>query len=252
LVDILMVGGVSLKFNFHSMKYTMKQTLILGIGNILWADEGFGVRAVEKLNQYYQFDDNVKVMDGGTQGIYLVQFVEEAEILVVFDAIDYGLEPGEMKLIEGEDVPKFMGVKKMSLHQTGFQEVLMMAEMLGRYPEHLLLVGVQPVELEDFGGSLREKTRQQIDPAIEAALDWLKQFDIHATKRVKPLSKEHALAGKEMDIKTYEEQRPSAEAASRVGDNRVLHSKEFHIQYKPHKLDEEKVIACDVDHRGKY
>jgi len=230
----------------------MKQVLILGIGNLLWADEGFGVRAVEKLNQNYQFDDNVKVMDGGTQGIYLVQFVEEADILVVFDAIDYGLEPGEMKLIEGNDVPKFMGVKKMSLHQTGFQEVLMMAEMLGRYPEHLLLVGVQPVELEDFGGSLREKTRQQINPAIIAALDWLKSFDIYAKKRDKPLPLNQALAGKEMDIEKYEQHRPAAHEASRVGDNRVLHSKEFHIQYKPHKLEDEQVISCDVDHRGKY
>ena len=136
------------------------QTLILGIGNILWADEGFGVRAVEHLDRHFQFDDSVSLMDGGTQGIYLAHHVQQADILVVFDAIDYGLEPGTIKLIEGDDVPKFMGAKKMSLHQTGFQEVLAMAEMLGDYPDHLLLVGVQPVQLEDYGGSLREKTRR--------------------------------------------------------------------------------------------
>jgi len=229
-----------------------KQTLILGIGNILWADEGFGVRAVEALNQHYRFKDNVTVMDGGTQGIYLVQFVEQADILVVFDAIDYGLAPGTMKLIEGDDVPKFMGVKKMSLHQTGFQEVLMMADMLGRYPEYLLLVGVQPVDLEDFGGSLREKTRQQIEPAIAAALDWLKQFDIHATKRETPLDETETLAGAEVHINKYEAQRPPPEVASRVGDDRVLKSKDYHVEYKPHPLDPELTISCDVDHRGKY
>ena len=49
--------------------------LILGIGNLLWADEGFGVRAVEELHRAYEFDDDVRVMDGGTQGIYLVQHV---------------------------------------------------------------------------------------------------------------------------------------------------------------------------------
>ena len=46
--------------------------LILGIGNVLWADEGFGVRAVEALHRHYEFPDNVRLMDGGTQGIYLV------------------------------------------------------------------------------------------------------------------------------------------------------------------------------------
>ncbi len=229
-----------------------KQTLILGIGNILWADEGFGVRTVEQLNQHYQFENNVTVMDGGTQGIYLVQYVEQADILVVFDAIDYGLEPGEMKLIEGDDVPKFMGVKKMSLHQTGFQEVLMMADMLERYPDHLLLVGVQPVDLEDFGGSLREETRQQIEPAIAAAIDWLKQFDIHATKREAPLSTEQTLAGEEVHISNYENHRPSEKQASRVGDDRVLKSKDYCVEYKPHPLDPDIAISCDVDHRGKY
>ncbi|MBL4762843.1 MAG: HyaD/HybD family hydrogenase maturation endopeptidase [Gammaproteobacteria bacterium] len=229
-----------------------QKVLILGIGNILWADEGFGVRTVEELNQHYQFADNVTLMDGGTQGIYLVQYVEECDILVVFDAIDYALKPGEMKLIKGDDVPKFMGVKKMSLHQTGFQEVLMMADMLGRYPEHLLLVGVQPVDLEDFGGSLHAITRSQIKPAIAAALDWLQQFDIHAVKRETPLSNEHLLAGNEVNMSEYEDNRPSAEEASRIGDDRVLNSKEFTIEYKPHPLDPDKVIACDVDSRGKY
>jgi hydrogenase maturation protease len=104
----------------------MKQpnVLILGIGNLLWADEGFGVRAMEYLHTHYQFPDHVQLLDGGTQGIYLVQYVEEADILVVFDAIDYGLAPGTLKLIEDGEVPRFMGAKKMSLHQTGFQEVL--------------------------------------------------------------------------------------------------------------------------------
>ena len=108
-----------------------KQVLILGIGNVLWADEGFGIRVVETLNERFQFPDNVEVMDGGTQGIYLVQHVQKAGVLVVFDAIDYGLALGAMKQIYGDAVPKFMGAKKMSLHQTGFQEVLAMAELTG-------------------------------------------------------------------------------------------------------------------------
>ena len=140
----------------------------------------------------------------------------------------------------------------MSLHQTGFQEVLAMADMLGQYPDHLLLIGVQPVQLEDYGGSLREKTRQQIEPAIQAALEWLSQFAINARRRDKPLSLEHSLSGAEISIDNYENNRPSAEQACRVGDDRVLKSKNFHVEYKPYPLEPEAVISCDVDHRGKY
>lgn len=198
-----------------------KNVLILGIGNILWADEGFGVRAVEALNRDYQFADNVTLMDGGTQGIYLVQHVQKADVLVVFDAIDYGLEPGTMKLIYNEEVPKFMGAKQMSLHQTGFQEVLALADFTGDYPQDLFLIGVQPVELEDFGGSLREPVRAQLAPAVEQALAYLAQFDVQPQRRAVPLAKT-TLAPDELGLAEYEAGRPTEQDACRIGDVRVL------------------------------
>jgi len=66
-----------------------KRILILGIGNLLWADEGFGVRCVELLNERYRFPDHVRLLDGGTQGLYLVPHVQEADVLLVFDAVDF-------------------------------------------------------------------------------------------------------------------------------------------------------------------
>jgi hydrogenase maturation protease len=65
-------------------------TLVLGIGNLLWADEGFGVRCVEELDRFYRFPAHVRLMDGGTQGLYLVHYIQQAKNLLVFDAIDWG------------------------------------------------------------------------------------------------------------------------------------------------------------------
>ena len=223
--------------------------LILGIGNVLWADEGFGVRCVETLHRRYSFPANVTLMDGGTQGIYLVQHVQAADVLVVFDAIDYGLEGGEMRLIEGNDVPNFMGAKKMSLHQTGFQEVLATSRLLGGYPEKLLLVGVQPTVLEDFGGSLQPVVKERIGPAIEVALAWLAALGIEAVKRDTPLPGGEALSPSELALEQYEAGRPPAEAACRVGDERILARGD--IRFEPKRWIEDP-ISVDVDHRGKY
>lgn len=223
---------------------------IMGIGNVLWADEGFGVRTVETLNRSHAFGDNVQLIDGGTQGIYLLQHVQAADILVIFDAIDYGLPPGTMKLVEGDDVPSFMGAKKMSLHQTGFQEVLAMAELLGDYPEHILLVGVQPEELEDYGGSLRESVRAQIAPAIESALAWLAQRGIVATPRATPLAADQGLHPQQLDLETYEAQRPDASAACRLGDERVLRDAQMTFEPKPVDLGE-RPMQVNVDARRK-
>ena len=66
-------------------------TLILGIGNVLYADEGFGVRCVEALHARYVFPEGVNVMDGGTQGIFLLPWVRSASRLLIFDAIERAL-----------------------------------------------------------------------------------------------------------------------------------------------------------------
>ncbi|UCV18804.1 HyaD/HybD family hydrogenase maturation endopeptidase [Ferribacterium limneticum] len=198
---------------------TSKRILVLGIGNILWADEGFGVRCVEALNAGWEFPPQVTVMDGGTQGLYLLPYVQEADCLLVFDAVDYGDEPGNLRVVVGDQVPRFMGVKKMSLHQTGFQEVLMAAELTQKLPAELVLVGVQAEQLEDFGGSLRDIVKAQMVPALNIALDWLEKWG--AAGRVREgLSEgitDNALA---MDV--YESERPPAEVAYRLGDARFL------------------------------
>lgn len=181
------------------------RALVLGIGNLLWADEGFGVRAVERLHAEWSFPPNVRLLDGGTQGLYLVQDVREADILVVFDAVDYGLPPGTLKVVEGEEVPAFLGVKKMSLHQTGFQEVLATAAMLGNAPEHQMLIGVQPVELDDFGGGLRPLVRERIEPAIETALAFLARFGIAGERRAVPLPPEQGIGCTVMTTERYEQ-----------------------------------------------
>lgn len=201
--------------------------LALGIGNLLWADEGFGVRAAEAFHRRFDDDPRIRVMDGGTQGIYLVQHIREADILVVFDAVDYGLPPATLKLVEGEEVPAFLGVRKMSLHQTGFQEVLAMAELAGEYPAHLLLVGVQPVELEDFGGSLRPQVHAQIGPALDAAREWLAERGVALSEREAPLAEDETIASREMALSAYEEGRPDEASAYRDGDVRVLSGGRF-------------------------
>jgi hydrogenase maturation protease len=194
-------------------------TLILGIGNLLWADEGFGVRCVEEFARRYRPPAALTVMDGGTQGLYLLPYVQAARRLVVFDAVDFGLAPGTLHVVENDAVPRFMGAKKMSLHQTGFQEVLAAAELTGQLPEELLLIGVQPVELDDYGGSLRPAVRAQIGPAVDLAVARLAEWGIALEPLADPAP---CLNDASLRLETYEAGRPSEQAACRHGDGRVL------------------------------
>ena len=197
---------------------------VLGIGNVLWADEGFGVRAIEALQSRYEFAPHVQLIDGGTQGLYLIQHVQEASRLLIFDAIDYGLAPGTLKTVEGDEVPRFMGAKKLSLHQTGFQEVLMLAQLTEQFPREVILIGCQPEELDDYGGSLRPIVKLAMEDALALGLDTLRRWGAQPVPRTTPLSERESVTFSQLELARYEDQRPAEATACRVGDERFFPS----------------------------
>ena len=195
-------------------------TLVLGIGNVLWADEGFGVRAVAALNDGWRFPDSVVLMDGGTQGLYLLPHVQAARRALVFDAIDYGLAPGTLQVVRDDDIPAYLGVGKMSLHQTCFQEVLQLARLTGQSPERAVLVGVQPAVLKDFGGGLTTVVRDTIPQALAIGLETLALWGVAGAGRGE--GEASPLCDPSLDIGRYEGGRPTEAMACRVGDARFL------------------------------
>ena len=198
----------------------MVEVLVLGIGNVLWADEGFGVRAVEALHDAYECPPEVELLDGGTQGLYLFDYVCSARQLILFDAIDYGLPAGTLKVLRDADVPAWSAAK-MSLHQTSFQELLSFARLQGRLPERMTLLGVQPEALSDFGGSLRASVRARVPEAVALAARELIDWGYPLRPRTAKLAGARLNAAP-LAIDAYEAGRPSADVACRVGDARFL------------------------------
>jgi len=195
--------------------------LLLGVGNLLWADEGFGVRCVEAFAARYEVPDNLTVADGGTQGLYLIDLFREHNPIVIFDAIDFGDAPGTLRVVCDEDIPAFVAARKMSLHQAGLQDVIACAKLLGGCAERMLLVGVQPVELDDYGGSLRPEVKSRIPEALTLAVDYLAEFGIRLAPRPGDAPSSQVITPG-LDLASYEAGRPDEAAACRLGDARVL------------------------------
>ncbi|MEW5881689.1 MAG: HyaD/HybD family hydrogenase maturation endopeptidase [Pseudomonadota bacterium] len=197
-------------------------TTVLGIGNLLWADEGFGVRCVEALQQRYEIPEHVRLVDGGTQGLYLIHHVQQADRLLIFDAVDFGVAPGTLAVVEDGDVPKYLGARKVSLHQTGFQEVLALAQLTGHYPRSVVLIGCQPEELDDYGGSLRPSVKRALEEALARGLQVLADWGVQLVPRTAPLAADDAVTLPHLALTRYEDERPSEELACRNGDPRFL------------------------------
>ncbi len=142
--------------------------LVLGIGNILYTDEGFGVRVAEKLSSLYEFAENVSIMDGGVLGMNLLGVISEADRLIVVDAVKNNGNAGDMYRIEGEEIPLRMRAKN-SLHQVDFLEALTMCQALDKVPETVIL-GVEPGDIETLGLELTPVVQEKIDKMMNLVL----------------------------------------------------------------------------------
>ncbi len=145
-------------------------TVVLGIGNRLWADEGFGPAVVDRLQARADLPAGVEVLDGGTLGLYLLPHVQAARRLLVFDAVDFGHAPGHVVVLRDGEIPAFFGQRPLSLHQTGFTDVLAAAQLTGESPEAITLVGVQPERIDDWGGGLTDTMAAALPRAIDIGL----------------------------------------------------------------------------------
>jgi len=94
-----------------------KRILVLGVGNILFTDEGIGVRVVEQLQERYRFSTNVSLLDGGTLGMRLMDYIVKSDKLIIVDAVMGGQEAGSIYRLTGDDLRKSLSFKN-SLHQT--------------------------------------------------------------------------------------------------------------------------------------
>ena len=139
--------------------------LVLGLGNALMNDDALGVLAVQRLEQEYRFPDGVKVVDGGTLGLDLLPFVEDADRLLIIDALEMKAEPGSVFRLEGDEVPRAFA-SKLSVHQMGLQDLLAVADLQGYAPRELVFWGVQPQSIE---------MRMELSPPVAAAMDELIQ-----------------------------------------------------------------------------
>ena len=145
----------------------MSRRVVLGLGNLLNRDEGFGIHAVQVLQSCIDPEYPVECVDGGVLGMNLLPLIEECSHLLVLDAIDAGQAPGSVLELKQDQIPLFAGAR-LSEHQLGFQEVLGIALFRGSFPPHLHLVGVQPQDLS-FGIGLSPLVANSLPEVIKRA-----------------------------------------------------------------------------------
>lgn len=151
----------------------MSGSLVIGLGNPLMGDDGFGLVALARLRDEWTLD-GVELTDGGTWGMSLLPLVEDAERLVLLDAIAADAAPGEVVVLERDRLPIYLS-RKLSPHQVDMRDVLATAEWRGRLPRETVAIGVQPESVE-MSLELTPAVDRGIEPAVAAVIARLMQW----------------------------------------------------------------------------
>jgi len=137
-----------------------RRDTLLGLGNPLLGDDGLGEHLLERLRAQWTLPPELEVVPGGNAGLDLLPVVEDARRLLLVDAIDAGLAPGRLVVLEDDAIPTALG-RAVSPHHVGIAQVLALARVRERLPEQVVALGLQP-------GPPREEIR--LGPEVSAAL----------------------------------------------------------------------------------
>lgn len=166
-----------------------RPVVVLGLGNMLMADDGVGLTALARLEEEWFVPREVTLVDGGTWGMNLLPVIESAERLLIFDAIDRGGDAGTVYRLVGDEIPRFLA-QKVSPHQIDLREVLALAELRGTLPGELVALGIQPARIE-MSTALTPVVEAQVDQLIRMAVETLQAWGIRVRQGV--LARRHIL-----------------------------------------------------------
>jgi hydrogenase maturation protease len=159
------------------------RTLVLGVGNRLLTDEGTGVHVVEFLVREHPEVEDVTYLDGGTLSFTLAGPIEEHDALVVVDAAHLGESPGTIRVFIGEDMDRFLGRAKLSVHEVSLVDLMDIARLTDHLPARRALIGVQPAEL-GWGSEPTAAVARAVPEVAARALELIRGWKAEAAASV--------------------------------------------------------------------
>ncbi len=165
----------------------MPAVTVFGLGNILMADDGLGSYVIKVLEALYEFPPDVEVLDAGTPGLELSTILEDSGALIIVDTVRADGDPGTVKTYRREEILRHPPAQRITPHDPGLKETLLVLELQGETPPEVLVVGVVPGSV-DYGVGLTDSVRDAVPDAVAAIVEELERLGHPALARDPPLA----------------------------------------------------------------
>jgi hydrogenase maturation protease len=146
------------------------QVALLGLGNLMRTDDAVGMLTLRRLEECGRLPHEVRVIEGGTLGLDLLDSLRGISHLLVLDAVDTGVVPGTLLRFEDEEIDS-LPISK-SVHLLGFSDLMCALRLMDAAPTEVVLLGVQPAST-DWGTVLTREVEPARHSLMQVALEQL-------------------------------------------------------------------------------
>jgi len=153
----------------------LKKSLIVGVGNPLRSDDGFGPRVIKELQAFTQNHHNFDLLDGGTDALALIETIKNYTRAIIIDAINVNVvvPAGTIKVFSPHEAKINIKDDALSTHGFGLAEMLNLISLLQIQTE-ITIVGVQPKTI-DFGDKLSAEIENSLPEVLALVQKLLKE-----------------------------------------------------------------------------
>lgn len=160
----------------------MQPIRVLGLGNVLMNDDGFGPYVIEYLLATYEFPPGVDVLDLGTPGLDLTPFLSDAHAVIVVDTVKSTGTAGDLRLYRKAQILARPPEPRLSPHDPGLKDTLFTLTLAGTVPSEVFLVGAIPGDVT-MGSTLSPPLLAAVPRAAEAVVAELHRLGVEAQAR---------------------------------------------------------------------
>ena len=158
-----------------------KRNIVIGVGNMLFKDEGIGIYAAEYIKQNYKFDDEeLEIIDGGTLGFKLMTYFQEYDNVIILDTVSIEDKAGEIYRLPS-DVLLGLGNYRKTAHEVEIVEMLEIVSVLDSHA-NVTIIGIIPEDIISVEIGLTQSMENRFEEFILNGLKEIESLGIKATK----------------------------------------------------------------------
>lgn len=160
------------------------KNIVIGVGNLLFKDEGVGILASKYLQENYDFEGDIEIIDGGTLGFKLMTFFQEYDNVIILDTVSIEDEPGSIFRLPS-DVLLGLGHYRKTAHEVEIVEMLEICSVLEKHAE-VTIIGIIPEDIVSVKIGLTQTIEDKFMGLINQALDDISKLGIKYTQKKNP------------------------------------------------------------------